>query len=72
MKLTVKILLAVLLPMLFLSRLFIPGFSSEPVSFPTPETLAVSVEPLPLSVYCPGAFAEIGGESGIELGAIER
>jgi len=72
MKLTVKILLAVLLPTLFLSRLFIPGFSSEPVSFPTPETLPVSVEPLPLRVYCPGAFAEIGGESGVELGAIER
>lgn len=32
----------------------------------------VEVEPLPLSVYCPGAFAEIGGESGVEIGTSKR
>ena len=33
---------------------------------------AVSVEPLPLMVYCPGALVEVGGVSGVELGKVER
>ena len=33
---------------------------------------AVNVEPLPLKVYCPGALVEVGGESGVELGRVER
>ena len=32
----------------------------------------VSVEPLPLKVSCPGAWVEVGGESGTEIGLIER
>jgi len=32
----------------------------------------VSVEPNPLLVSCPGPFVEIGGESGTELGLVER
>lgn len=31
-----------------------------------------SVDPMPLSAYCPGALAEVGGEQGTDLGAIER
>lgn len=31
-----------------------------------------SVDPMPLSAYCPGPLAEIGGEQGTDLGAIER
>lgn len=33
---------------------------------------SVSVEPLPLRVFCPGAFVEVGGASGVELGSILR
>lgn len=33
---------------------------------------SVSVEPLPLQVFCPGAFVEVGGVSGVELGSISR
>lgn len=36
------------------------------------ELQAVSVEPLPLKVVCPGALAEVGGESGVELGTVEK
>lgn len=32
----------------------------------------VSVEPLPLQVFCPGSFVEVGGPSGVELGKLER
>lgn len=35
-------------------------------------TQRVSVEPLPLQVFCPGALVEVGGESGVELGKVER
>jgi hypothetical protein len=33
---------------------------------------SVSVEPLPLQVYCPGALVEVGGESGVEIGTVAR
>ncbi|HEY7854633.1 MAG TPA: DUF5719 family protein [Aquiluna sp.] len=36
------------------------------------ELQAVSVEPLPLKIVCPGALAEVGGESGVELGTVEK
>ncbi|NBU23033.1 MAG: hypothetical protein EBS38_03845 [Actinobacteria bacterium] len=31
-----------------------------------------SVDPMPLSAYCPGALAEVGGEQGTDLGSIDR
>jgi len=34
--------------------------------------LEVSVEPTPLRISCPGSFVEFGGESGVDLGSIER
>ena len=36
------------------------------------ELQSISVDPLPLKVVCPGALAEVGGESGIELGKVEK
>lgn len=32
---------------------------------------SVSIEPLPLTIYCPGPLAEVGGEQGTELGRLE-
>jgi hypothetical protein len=32
----------------------------------------VSVEPLPLQIHCPGALVEVGGESGVDLGNVQR
>lgn len=49
---------------------FVPTFESLETSKPT--TQSVSVEPLPLQVYCPGALVEVGGQSGVDLGSVER
>ena len=49
---------------------FFPGSGS--LSAPQSEEQVVSVDPLPLEVYCPGAMVEVGGESGVELGSVER
>jgi hypothetical protein len=32
----------------------------------------VDVEPLPLEIVCPGAMVEVAGQSGVEIGQIER
>ena len=32
----------------------------------------VSVAPLPLTVFCPGAFVEVAGASGVDLGEVDR
>jgi hypothetical protein len=37
-----------------------------------PSTQSVSVEPLPLTVFCAGALVEVGGVSGVEIGSVER
>jgi len=46
--------------------------NSASVEKPAPIVKTVSVEPLPLQVFCPGAFVEVGGPSGVELGSIGR
>jgi hypothetical protein len=33
-------------------------------------SISVSTTPLPLTIYCPGPLAELGGEDGTELGAM--
>ena len=47
-----------------------PEFSTIEASNRLPTK--VSVKPLPLQIYCPGAFVELGGQSGVDLGAMER
>jgi hypothetical protein len=49
---------------------FFPN-SSELARNPT-AAQTVSVEPLPLQVFCPGALVEVGGESGVDLGNVQR
>jgi len=36
------------------------------------EVAAASVDPMPVSAYCPGALAEVGGEQGTDLGDVAR
>tara|TARA_B110000305_G_C19455835_1_gene650910 strand:+ start:2615 stop:3946 length:1332 start_codon:yes stop_codon:yes gene_type:complete len=73
-KIAARIVLAIALVGLFLSQIVVTQFPvlSTSTSFAIPSSLTVAVEPLPLELYCPGAFAEVGGESGIELGQIDR
>jgi hypothetical protein len=49
---------------------FVPNL--EPLQAQQPMLQSVSVEPLPLQVYCPGALVEVGGQSGVDLGSVER
>lgn len=61
---------AVLLGLSFAHWQFFP--SSGAISPSAQVVQSVSVEPLPLKIVCPGALAEVGGESGVELGLVER
>ncbi len=49
---------------------FFPNFGE--LARPEVRSQTVSVEPLPLRVFCPGALVEVGGESGVDLGNVER
>lgn len=49
---------------------FFPNFGE--LSRPDLEVQTVSVEPLPLRIFCPGALVEVGGESGVDLGNVAR
>lgn len=73
MKLAVRILLALTFPALMVASWltapqFFDGFQVEK-SLASP--FLVSVEPLPLKIYCPGPLVEVGGEQGTELGSLE-
>ena len=72
MKLAARIALAIALVGLLLSQIVAAQLPLVSTSFATPVLKDVAVEPIPLELYCPGAFAEVGGESGIELGQIDR
>jgi hypothetical protein len=73
MKLAVRILLLLAVPALFItSWLFVPQlFAGIGVSKADPNIELVSVEPLPLKIYCPGPWVEVGGEQGTALGSLE-
>jgi hypothetical protein len=49
---------------------FFSGFGQ--LAKPVQGAQSVSVEPLPLSVFCAGALVEVGGESGVEIGSVAR
>lgn len=70
MKPFVKLFFAALGPALLLAAYLIPASTFEPAA-PSSE-FAVDVEPLPLSIACPGSFVEVAGRSGTEIGKIER
>jgi hypothetical protein len=68
-----RILLVLVFPALMVTTwLFVPQFL-EGVQVEKSETSSelVSVEPLPLKIYCPGPLVEVGGEQGTELGSLE-
>ena len=55
---------------LVVSAMMIPGMG--PQSIPAENRFAVDVDPLPLKIVCPGALVEVAGESGVEVGKVER
>lgn len=72
MKLVMRILTGLLAIGLGLGHWFLIGYPSQELSKAESRTITASVEPLPLSVSCPGAFVQAGGQDGTELGLIER
>lgn len=38
----------------------------------SPDEYSIDVNPLPLSIACPGSFVEVAGRSGVEVGKIEQ
>ena len=67
-----RILTAVLAIGLTAGHYLLIGYPTQKVDEAVAETLSASVEPLPLSVSCPGAFVQVGGADGTELGLVER
>lgn len=70
MKLALRMLgylaaLGLIFGVLSVPRLEAPKFKDDLIA-------AASVDPMPVSAYCPGALAEVGGEQGTELGEIAR
>ena len=72
MKMWAKFSLILVLGGSFLATYAITLLPSSIVPDAELESRQVGVEPLPLSVYCPGAFVEVGGESGVDIGLLER
>lgn len=65
-----KALVALVSLVLPVGAYLIPNSNAELTS-PASE-FAIDVDPLPLTIACPGAFVEVAGRSGTEIGKIER
>jgi molybdopterin-binding protein len=70
MKIALRLMSAVIGLLLLALTLFIP-FSQSSLTADTRE-VSVDVKPLPLKIVCPGAMVEVAGQSGVEVGKIER
>lgn len=46
--------------------------TSDQISSSPASEYAIDVNPLPLSIVCPGSMVEVAGRSGVEVGKIER
>lgn len=67
-----RLLTAVLAIGLTAGHYLVIGYPSQQLPEAVAKSLTASVEPLPLSVSCPGAFVQVGGADGTELGLVER
>lgn len=65
-----KALVALVSLVLPVGAYLIPNSNAELTS-PASE-FAIDIDPLPLTIACPGAFVEVAGRSGTEIGKIER
>jgi hypothetical protein len=72
-KIAIRLLLSLLFPAtMVLSWLFVPQFvEGIQVKKAEVNSRLVSVEPLPLKIYCPGPLVEVGGPQGTDLGSLE-
>ena len=71
MKGPLKLLVGLLSVAAMAAMLLIPKVPVE-VSNVSVAPVQVSVDPTPLRISCPGAFVELGGQSGVDIGSIAR
>lgn len=65
-----RILISLLGISLLVAAYLVPRAESEAAFIGT--EFAIDVDPLPLNIVCPGSFVEVAGNSGTEVGKIER
>lgn len=70
MKIALRLLCAVLGVSLLALTIFIPKSTNSLLA--DAREVSVDVRPLPLQIVCPGAMVEVAGQSGVEVGKIER
>lgn len=72
MRIALRILIALLVPgFVFASWIYVPQlYQSRTIA--QSEAVETSVDPANLQLVCPGAFVQVGGSDGTDLGAIER
>jgi hypothetical protein len=70
MKIALRLLSSVIGLCLLAITLFIPVSQGSLVK--NAREVSVDVKPLPLKIVCPGAMVEVAGQSGVEVGKIER
>lgn len=71
MKIALRVLLGLLVVAFGAGHWFLFP-NSAPFGKAEASLISVSVDPLPLSVFCPGAFVEVGGPTGVELGSVTK
>jgi hypothetical protein len=66
-----RIALAVLSTLAFLTPLAIPNLAPFAIARPAPKIFSQTVNPEPVEIYCPGGIVRQGGESGTNIGEFE-
>lgn len=70
MKIAIRLLAAAIGLSLLALTLVIPESQNSLIA--DAREVSVDVKPLPLTIVCPGAMVEVAGQSGVEVGKIER
>ena len=70
MKLSIRLLVGLVSSGMLAAAVLLP--TANPASSEMSRTYSVNVDPLPLQIICPGAFVQVAGDSGVEVGTIER
>lgn len=70
MKIIIRLLVGLLSGGVLAAAVFLPA--ANPDNSEKARIFSVDVDPLPLQIVCPGALVQVAGESGVEVGLIER
>lgn len=70
MKFLVRLLVGLVSSGMLAAAVFLPAAS--PAISEEERIFSIDVDPLPLQIICPGPLVQVAGESGVEVGLIER